>query len=131
MSENSTKSNRVDLAGSTGRVLGVWGLPIVAMILSANIGGGPTNAFVFPMALIWMGAACLLNALRCGRLHCFVTGPFFLLMAALSLLHGTSLIPLGPRGWEIVGYGTLIGAIVLWYGPERIWGKYVRRGVQD
>jgi len=28
-----------------------------------------------------MGGACLVNAVRCGRLHCYVTGPFFLLGA--------------------------------------------------
>lgn len=131
MPTNSTSSNKADLAGTTGKVFVVWGIPIVAMILSANTGGGPTNVIVFPIALVWMGGACLLNAFRCGRLHCFVTGPYFLLMAVLSFFHATSSIPLGSRGWEIIGYGTLIGAIVLWYGPEWIWGKYVRRGDQN
>ena len=131
MPENTTRSNKVDLAGTNGRVLLVWGIPVAAMIISANTSSAIPNGIVFPIALVWMGLACLLNAFRCGRLHCFVTGPFFLLMAALSLLHATSSIPLGARGWEIIGYGTLIGAVVLWYGPESIWGKYVSRGAQD
>jgi hypothetical protein len=32
-----------------------------------------------------MGVACIVNALRCGRVHCYLTGPFFLLMAVIAL----------------------------------------------
>jgi hypothetical protein len=56
--------------------------------------------------------------------HCFFTGPFFLLLAAASLLYGLHLLPIGPNGWEVLGEGALVGAVVLSFAPERIWGPY-------
>ena len=50
-----------------------------------------------------MGAACLLNAARCGRVHCRFTGPFFILAAIASLAYGLGLLPLGPSGWKWIG----------------------------
>jgi len=47
-----------------------------------------------------MGVACLLNALRCGRTHCYVTGPFFLILAGVALLYRIGILPLGARGWS-------------------------------
>ncbi len=72
-----------------------------------------------------MGAACLLNASRCGRMHCYFTGPFFLAMVAASLLHGRDVVSFGGWGW--LGGVLLAGGVGLTYLPERIWGKYARR----
>jgi len=33
-----------------------------------------------------MGVGCLVNVSRCGRLHCYITGPVFLLAGEFSLL---------------------------------------------
>jgi hypothetical protein len=64
--------------------------------------------------------------MRCGRLHCYFTGPFFLLMAVASLLHGFGLVSLGSLGWLWIGLVTLVGGIGLTVVPERIWGQYAR-----
>ncbi len=40
------------------------------------------------LALSTLGGACIANALRRRRVHCYVTGPFFLLMASIALLYG-------------------------------------------
>ena len=74
-----------------------------------------------------MGAACLLNAARCGRVHCRFTGPFFILAAIASLAYGLGLLPLGPSGWKWIGAGTIIGACALTCIPELLLGRY-RRG---
>jgi|SRR5215470_17272036 len=52
-------------------------------------------------SLAGMGVACLLNASRCGRVHCRFTGPFFILCAMVSLVYGLGfyrLDELGGRG---------------------------------
>jgi len=72
------------------------------------------------------GVGCLANAMRCGRRHCFYTGPFFLVMALGSLMYGFGVLPMGSSGWAMIGVTTLVGAVVLTYLPERIWGKYSR-----
>jgi len=74
-----------------------------------------------------MGAACLINASRCGRVHCRFTGPFFILSALTSLGYGLGLLPFGPSGWRWIGLGTIIGAIALTWVPELFLGRY-RRG---
>jgi hypothetical protein len=82
---------------------------------------------VWPLALLWMGVACLWNAARCGRVHCYFTGPFFLLLALLSLLHGLGIVSLGPNGWQGIGVALLVGGCLLACAPELLLGRY-RRG---
>ena len=43
---------------------------------------------VWPTVLTSMGVACFLNARRCGRIHCYFTGPLFLVLAGIGLLYG-------------------------------------------
>jgi hypothetical protein len=74
-----------------------------------------------------MGVACIVNALRCGRVHCYLTGPFFLLMALIALSYGLGMLHLGWNGWNLLGLMTLIGAIALWCLPEMLLGKYRKR----
>ena len=79
---------------------------------------------VWPSVLTFMGIACLANARRCGRVHCYATGPFFLILAGVALLYGLGAIPLGRNGWNTLGLILLVGSIVLCFGAERIFGRY-------
>jgi MFS family permease len=118
-------TRRRDLScGATGLL--IWLLPIAILAVTAGLGGGAFRAVTWPVLLTLMGAACLLNARRCGRLHCFITGPFFLLLAALSLLYGLGIAPLGPHGWQWLLNILLIGGCFLTWVPEWLFGKYVR-----
>jgi hypothetical protein len=74
-----------------------------------------------------MGGACIVNALRCGRVHCYLTGPFFFLMALVALSYGLGILRLGGYGWNLLGLLTLIGAIAPWFLPEMFFGRY-RKG---
>ena len=104
-----------------------WGIPTAALVAGIFI-APPAKTIIWSTALIWMGAACVLNALRCGRIHCYLTGPFFLLMAAVVLLHGFEILWLGPNGWLWLGLTLfVVGWGLLWYLPERLWGKYSTR----
>ena len=71
-----------------------------------------------------LGAACSVNAARCHRVHCYVTGPFFLIMAAVTLLYGSGVLQLGTRGWSAISLVVVIGAAVLCWVPEKIVGQY-------
>ena len=101
--------------------------PAVAIVITARhtVGNGWRTA-VWTIALIVLGSACLANALRCGRVHCYITGPFFLLMALASLLYGLGILPLGGSGWNVIGAAILVGAIALTCLPEIFFGKYRR-----
>ena len=109
-----------------------YGLPTAAIIATGSLPlttGG--RAAIWAVASSIMGAVCLANALRCGRVHCWFTGPFLLAMAAVSVLYGAGVLPLGADGWNRLGLVLLIGAILLMTVPERILGKYRRPADRD
>jgi len=76
------------------RVLAFWGGPL-ALILIASVGGQllPLSFTQVGVLLIlgtgWFGIICLVNALRCGRVHCWVDG---LLLPALAVVGGLNLL---------------------------------------
>jgi len=111
--------------GSRGLL--IWGLPIAALLIGGFL---PERYLValWPSALTFMGVACLVNARRCGRVHCYVTGPFFLLLAGVALLHGLRVLWLGKEGWNILGLILLVGGVILTFGTERVFGRYRRPG---
>ncbi len=112
-------------AGSKGFAL-AWGLPIAAM--AGAIWLGPAvKTVIWIVALVWMGSACLLNARRCGRIHCFYTGPFFLAMTVPVALHGSAILPLGPEGWRWLAIAIGAGGGGIWWLSEKVAGRYRRK----
>jgi hypothetical protein len=108
-----------------GFPMAVWIVPGVLLAIATQA-GAPGLATLWVVVMTFMGAACLVNAKRCHRLHCYITGPFFLLLALVALLFGFGVIDLGPRGWLHLTYVMAIGACVLTYVPEWLFGKYWR-----
>jgi hypothetical protein len=103
----------------------VFWLPAIAIVAAGTQKfTGRERAITWAVALATMGVACLVNALRCRRVHCYLTGPFFLLMAFVSLSCGLNILPLGAYGWNLIGLTVLVGAIVLCCVPEVLLGKY-------
>jgi len=84
----------------------------------------PWRPTVIAGSLLVMAGACLANARRCGRLHCFLTGPFYLAMAAVSVAYGLGWLPRVGRGWLAIGLAVLVGGSLLATLPERFWGEY-------
>jgi len=117
-----------DILSSRWRVFILYWVPAIAIVVA----GAPAissgwRTVVWTVALATMGVACIVNALRCGRVHCYLTGPFFLLMAPIALLYGLGVLHLGGNGWNLLDVMTLIGAIALWCLPEMFLGKYRQR----
>ncbi len=100
-----------------------WGGPSAVMIAAVWAAPG-LRAVVWAAMLVWMGTACLVNAGRCGRVHCRFTGPFFLVMAVVVALHGLGAIPLGPLGWAWIGIAIALGTAAIWILSERLLGRY-------
>ena len=128
MESNATTCKSRDILSSWWRVFILYWLPAIAIVLA----GAPAissgwRTVVWTVALAAMGVACIVNALRCGRVHCYLTGPFFLLMALIALSYGLGFLHLGGNGWNMLGLMPLIGAIALWCLPEMFLGKYRQR----
>lgn len=80
-----------DVVGSASGVL-FWCLPIAAIL--AGSAWQTARLWLWIPAFLVMGLACVANARECGRTHCFVTGPLFLLAAAYLALAASSLVPI-------------------------------------
>jgi hypothetical protein len=127
MDRGKTTHSR-DIFSSPWLAFTLFCLPATAIAVAgrADFSGGPRTV-VWSAALSTMGTACIVNAVRCGRLHCYITGPFFLAMAVVTLLYGLGVVPLGANGWNLIGITILAGAIALCFLPELLFWRY-RKG---
>jgi len=124
----TTTGHSHDMLSNPLLAFALFCLPAIAIVAIGHyrIGDGWRTA-VWTAALSIMGTACLANAVRCGRVHCYITGPFLLVMAVVTLLYGLGVLPRGRNGWNAIGLTILVGAIALSCLPEMFFGKY-RRG---
>ena len=103
-----------------------WGLPIVigasAPLLHLSFRGG---AALCAALFLWMATGCLINALRCHRLHCYISGPVLLAGAIFAALAAADLIEMSPRMFGNAVGATLVLAL-LSFLPEIFWKRYAR-----
>jgi succinate dehydrogenase hydrophobic anchor subunit len=99
---------------------------LIALLVGTALveGASPLRTWVWTALLTLLGLGCLVNAYRCRRTHCYFTGPWFLLMAAASGVHGFRIVSLGSHGWHWIEGLTLVGGLLLTWLPERLWGRY-------
>ncbi|HKV28421.1 MAG TPA: hypothetical protein VJN90_09150, partial [Candidatus Acidoferrales bacterium] len=62
------------------------------------------------------------NAARCRRLHCYITGPVFLLGALMTALNAAGVTHIL---WLYIGWGVIIG-VAAGFVVEMLGGKYAR-----
>ena len=115
-----------DLSGQPLSFVLVWGLPL-AIGFGSNFLNLPlwAHTSIWVALFAWMGLACLINARRCHRRHCYLAGPALLLGAIATALVGYEIVSIGQNGFIIVTWGTFF-AVLLTFVPELIWGKYVK-----
>jgi len=73
-----------------------------------------------------MGVACLVNAGRCGRVHCYVTGPLSFLAIGYVILAEFHLVPMAA------GYflDSILGISILAFLVEIPLGRYRKRALE-
>ncbi len=82
---------RRDLARGWSAVL-LWGVPVIALVAGSYF--PRVRLALWLPALLVMGVAYLRNAGRCGRVHCYVTGPLSLLAAVYVALSAIHIVPM-------------------------------------
>ncbi len=112
-----------DWLGTARTGIFAWGLPHAALVLGLFVDVS-VRATIWLVALAWMGAACLLNARRCGRTHCRFTGPYYLAMMIPVIVFGSGLVSINFYAWIILGTVIVFGSKSIWWGTERTWGKF-------
>jgi len=91
----------------------LWGVPMLAFVVGAF--GTPTaRLFLWVPAFLVAGFSCVVNARRCGRFHCFMTGPLYLLAAVAT-------VAAAPWGWIAL---SVVGGTMAAYAVEFGCGKY-------
>lgn len=118
MSDQNHKAT--DLARGRYAVL-LWWLPVAALIVGGN--WPKFEILLWFSAFLVMGAACFANAARCGRVHCYVTGPLFLLAAVYVVLWGFHLVPMQPN----IFMGSIVGVFLFARLAEIPLGRYKKR----
>jgi hypothetical protein len=100
-----------------------WGLPIALGVSTNFLGLSPAlTASIWAVAFAWMGTGCVLNALRCARLHCFVSGPVLWLGAIAAALVGSGVLPGRHALGDVVNITSALA--ILSFLPELGWGMY-------
>lgn len=115
--ENDGCRERDLVAGRPALLL--WCLP-TALVIVGVVWPSARAALWIP-ALLLMGIACVVNARRCGRLHCHITGPLFLLAGLATALDAGGVVRLG---WVPILVATAAGTAVA-FGLEWLRGRYV------
>lgn len=123
MNIKTNELGRGDSLRQTWQVISFWGLPAVVATLTILLADRHLTLFLAASAaLAVMGGACLVNAARCRRLHCYLTAPYFLLLALGGLLaygfdpHGEQF----SRLWLLLALGA--APLLIWL-PERLAGR--------
>ena len=116
-------SNGGDWLNSTGASFLAWWLPKLAIFLTIFVAVS-FRTVVWLLALLWMGTACILNAMRCRRTHCRYTGPYYLAMILPVLALAFGPLSASSYTWAALALLILIGGWVIRWFTELKWGRY-------
>ena len=81
-------------------------------------------ALIWMGSFVWMGTGCLLNARRCHRLHCYISGPAFFIGAAALAMFTAGIALLGSHSLNNI-VGITLATALLSFAPEMMWRKYI------
>ncbi len=95
-----------------------WCLPIAALIV--GVSWPSVRPWLWIPAFVVMGLGCVINAARCGRLHCYFTAPLFFLAALYVTLGEAHVVPMHPA----VLLDAVAGVTLLSFGIEHAFGRY-------
>ena len=101
----------------------LWVLPKIAIVgaMFALTTFGPA---IWIAALVAMGAACLANSRRCGRVHCRYTGPYYLALTVPVLLFGAGILKPDAYVWLVLFVLSILGGHAITWVTETSQGPY-------
>jgi hypothetical protein len=89
MEQKSCKSRDLVLSW---QAIFLWCLPVIALIVGSY--WRDARLLLWIPSFLVMGIACMVNARRCGRIHCYVTGPLSLLAIGYIVLAQFHVLPM-------------------------------------
>jgi hypothetical protein len=118
MDEQCCKSS--DLLFSWKAIL-LWCLPVIALIVGSYWQQG--RLILWIPAFLVMGVACLVNAGRCGRVHCYITGPLSFFAIGYVTLSEFHVVPM-DAGYFL---DSILGISIVAFLIEIPLGRYRKR----
>jgi len=110
-----------DLTGFPMKQWLLWRLPLGLALVGWL--AGPRRWFIWSVALLWMGTACVINAKRCRRVHCTFTGPLYALLGLAALARATGWVGITAGWlWALAVGGTMVAFTPEWLG-RRYWSS--------
>lgn len=109
-----------DLIGQKAALF-FWCLPI-GLVIAGSV-WRPGRVWLWAPAFLIAGVGCLVNAARCGRIHCYLTGPLYLGAAVFIILSALAIVRLHP-GWFLL---IIVAATCFAECAEIPLGKYRTR----
>ena len=97
----------------------LWAASLPAILVRSLLVG--VRLALFPLGFIIAGLLCIPNAAAWGRLHCYITGPLFLIAGVVSAVRDFDVV---VWSWNLIGLGVLLG-VVLGYLPACFVGNYM------
>jgi len=114
---------RDDWVNRPGMGIVWWCLPLAVGVAASYLASSPlTTVLVWIVSFVWMGTGCILNARRCHRLHCYISGPAFFLGAAALGLFAAGIAFARPHSLNNI-VGITLTVALLSFVPEIIWKK--------
>jgi hypothetical protein len=114
---------RNDWVNRPGMAFVWWCLPLAVGVAASYVASSSrTTVLVWIVSFVWMGTGCILNAWRCQRLHCYISGPAFFLGAAALALFVAGVAFAGPHSLNNI-VGITLTVALLSFVPEIIWRK--------
>jgi hypothetical protein len=120
--DTTSRNGHRDLVAGWSAIY-LWIVPAALILLGALLPAARVILWIPSFAL--MGLSCVINARRCGRLHCHATGPLFLGAALVTSFDALGM-PLLP--WKVVLSAVAAGT-VLAFAAESLRGRYVGTAV--
>jgi hypothetical protein len=71
-----------------------------------------------------MAVGCLLNARRCRRVHCYISGPVLLLGVVFTIMVAAGILDISSKVFNDA-VGATLALAMLSFVPEVIWKRYV------
>lgn len=104
----------------TWRGWAIWGSAVLLFLLAGQFPA--VQDWLYCAGFLIAGGACLVNATRCGRRHCYFTAPAFLFAAVYLGLSGLHVVAMNQNVITAVVVVALLGCV-----SEHLLGRYVKK----
>jgi len=122
--ENLRGVQSKDLLGNGGQMLLIYGVPFVVIQVAGNFGSFQVATLIPALMLLGVSFICLINIVKCKRVHCYFICPWFLAAGLALTIYGFRLISFGPDTWSLLVNAAIVGGVCISMHMEMTWGKY-------